>query len=36
MINMEEFRGRSGQALEAWTRRELAAVTSDLPASDTP
>ena len=36
MINMEEFQDRSGQALGARTRRELAAITSDLPASDTP
>jgi hypothetical protein len=36
MINMDEFRDRSGQALAARTRRELAVITSDLPASDTP
>jgi hypothetical protein len=35
MISMEEFHDRSGQALGARTRRELAAITSDLPASDT-
>jgi len=35
MINMEEFDDRSGQALAARTRHELAAITSDLPASDT-
>jgi hypothetical protein len=32
MIEMEEFHDRSGQALSARTRRELAAITSDLPA----
>jgi hypothetical protein len=36
MIDMDEFRDRSGQALAARTRRELAVITSDLPASDTP
>jgi hypothetical protein len=36
MIDMDEFRDRSGQALGARTRRELAVITSDLPASDTP
>jgi Domain of unknown function (DUF1707) len=36
MIEMEEFHDRSGQALSARTRRELAAITSDLPDSDTP
>jgi hypothetical protein len=36
MISMEEFHDRSRQALGARTRRELAAITFDLPASDTP
>jgi Domain of unknown function (DUF1707) len=36
MIDLEEFHDRSGQALGARTRRELAATTSDLPASDAP
>jgi hypothetical protein len=36
MISMDEFHDRSGQALGARTRRELAAITSDLPASDAP
>jgi hypothetical protein len=36
MIDLEEFHGRSGQALGARTRRELAASTSDLPASYAP
>ncbi len=34
MIDPEEFHDRSGQALQARTRRELAAITSDLPVSD--
>jgi DUF1707 SHOCT-like domain len=34
MIDLEEFHDRSGQALGARTRRELAAITADLPASD--
>jgi len=36
MIDLEEFHDRSGQALGARTRRELAAITSDLPAGDAP
>ncbi len=36
MIDLEEFHDRSGQALQARTRRELAAITSDLPADDAP
>ena len=35
MITLEEFHDRSGRALRARTRRELAAITSDLPAGDT-
>jgi hypothetical protein len=35
MIDMDEFNDRSGQALQARTRRELATITSDLPAADT-
>lgn len=34
MIDMAEFNDRSGQALQARTRRELAPVTADLPAGD--
>ena len=36
MIDMDEFDDRSGQALAARTRRDLATITSDLPASDAP
>jgi hypothetical protein len=36
MIDLDEFHDRSGQALRARTRRELAGITSDLPASDVP
>jgi hypothetical protein len=35
MIDMDEFSDLSGQAPQARTRRELATITSDLPASDT-
>jgi Domain of unknown function (DUF1707) len=36
MIDLEEFNDRSEQALQARTRRELAVVTADLPAAETP
>lgn len=35
MISLDEFHDRSGQALQARTRRELAAITADLPVDDT-
>lgn len=34
MINLDEFNDRSGRALQARTRGELATITSDLPESD--